>query len=510
MMLDIQFPISLPMTHTKVRHFLHAHREIPQDIAAHLENCSECQAYAATIDFLSSELPAVWPEIVSSASSTNGLVHRVQAVIRERRPRQRVVRLGQEIGWVGLAVLFGLAMAWISGLIEPETILPLAAEEQSSPVLPLAGFPTPIPIPPPHLVTEEIILAEADLNCDGRVERLIGVVDRGAGNTYGQILSITLEVQDGGTSRIVWEMKTYLLPYFSFPRLILPAQDSCEQLVALPVKSSQNLFGDLLIFRWNGSTMETVLDAPGLPALDPMPPGRMTTVQRFAGDEADGKCTWTLTTYEWNGERFEQLSQHEQAVPCEGFLRSQPTGEIFQAVGEIGGRFTHILVQNDLNCDGRFERLLVERSVQSVYESGSPRIYRLRLETEGETMWELQPEQLGGYFLVPEVFSTGGCERLVAIIAHPALQSDGKLQVYRWDGQAMNLIVDSPGLPPTPKSLVSNLVQNPGQPFTLTTVETGMVVVEPGWCENIVYTYQWDENSFIQTGKVPVRVKCGG
>jgi hypothetical protein len=82
--------------------------------------------------------------------------------------------------------------------------------------------------------------------------------------------------------------------------------------------------------------------------------------------------------------------------------------------------------------------------------------------------------------------------------------------VYRWDGSSMTRVLDGAGLPNTPQSSVSSLTQQPDTPFTITTVDVGTTEVEPGWCENTVYKYQWGGNTFIQTEKVPVRVKCGG
>ena len=466
------------------------------------------------IEFLAAELPPLWSE-TESAVRVRETIERVQATVAGRAPRQKVLRGAQELGWVGVAILIGLVIAWISGLISPHMILPMSGTPADE--LPLVDLPSPTPglqLFPGAL--EEVTLFETDLDCDGTIERMIGTRPRETPGffLYNSMLleTLALEASVDGETRKVLEVESLgsALPALLQPQLILPSEESCEQLIAVPSTSGSNIYGSLKIYRWNGETVETVLDAPGWPALDPTPPGRIMTVQRFASLDPDKQCTWTLTTYEWSGSRFEQASQREQPVTCENYARTQPTGEIFQATGEIGGRFTQILAQTDLNCDGRFERLLLERGTQSIYEYVSPRVYRLMLEDQGKIVWELSPSEEGGYLFGPELFSVGGCEKLLAMAHHTNLLEFGVLQIYRWDGQTMTLLLETPGLPPTPKSLLRGLVQQPDQPFTITTVAVGIVEIEPGWCENTVYSYQWDGATFQQTKKEPVRVKCGG
>lgn len=462
------------------------------------------------VGFLSAELPALWPESVpETGPEINRIIARVQMGVRERHPRERIFRVVREVGWVGLAILFGLVIAWVSMWLEPEPIQPLSGQSPTSPQV----LPTPASSPTPSLlpgqIWDEKVWGETDLNCDGARERFTLSTGTYSTNISGVILKISMEVQ--GYDGVVWELTPALLDgmYLRPPQVFFPSEGSCEQLLAVSVRSTHNLFGDLYLFRWNGTVMETVLSAPGFPALDPTPPGRITTVQRFAGDENGGECFWTLTTYEWRGADFEQTSQREEAVTCDNFRRTQPTGEIFQAVGTLAGdRFTQIIAQTDLNCDGRFERLLAERTAPSIYEYISPKTYRIILETGGQTVWELPPTEVNGYFFGPEAFSLGGCEHLIAVLEYTSRAKFGHLLIFRWDGVQMVQVLDSPGLPVSPKALISTQIQTPDQPFTISTVEVGTKLVEPDWCENIAYTYEWHENTFIESAKVPVRVKC--
>lgn len=501
------------MNHAKLRDLLHSGEPLPLDAAAHLERCESCRAYAALVGVLETSLPALWPESPPAPGAVARAVERVRAAARGQQPRQRLARLGQELAWVALAILVGLAVAWISGIIEPPALQPLSGNDPAAETaLPLGLLdPTPTPALPFARYLEEIILAETDLNCDGSLERLTGQADS-LSLRYGNpiLLELTLEAAVHGETRPVLRLTTSPAPgkpKLMNPQLILLSEESCEQLLAVPLRSSSNMFGDLNIYRWNGTTMETALQAQGWPVLDPVPPGQVVTLQVFPSGQADGQCTQIQQTFVWNGNRFVQTSESERAglVSCDNFRRTQPTGKIVQATGEVaGGRFTEILAQTDLNCDGRFERLHVERPVQSSYEYVHPKVFRLALETIGQIVWEYLPAE-GAALSEPEIFSPGGCEKLLAVIEYQA--SDfGNLRVFRWNGKTMDTLITAMGAPPSPQNRVSALTQRAGHPFTITTISLGRF--EDCVAHDLVTTYEWNGQTFFQTRQLASTRTC--
>ncbi|HLF89672.1 MAG TPA: hypothetical protein VI451_12035 [Anaerolineales bacterium] len=497
------------MSHTKVRNILHTGGELSIDLATHLKNCTQCQEYATTISVLETELPALWPEPSPNSAPINRVIDRVQTVVRERQPRWRALRFGQEMGWVGIAILLGLVVAWLSGVIEPDSILPLSGNSPSRENLPLADLSTPPPLPFTGF-SEEVTIFEADLDCDGTVERLTGTALSPPGSYSNLLLlDMALEAYVNGETRQVFEIKSQdsNAPDLLQPQLILLSEESCEQLLAIPVFSNSNMYGDLKVYRWNGTTMDTVLEAPGWPVLDPVRPGTIITLQTIANNLTASQCLQTQSTYDWDGASFvlTSASQRSELFTCNNFLRTQPNGKIYQFTGDIkADRYTEIFAQTDLNCDGRFERLLVERPVQSSYEYVPPSIFRLALETGGQTVWEIfQPGN--GTFSEPELFSPGGCENLLAVIEYQA--SDfGNLSVYQWNGETMQAIIEANGAPPSPRNRVSTLTQQPDRPFTITTAQIGLP--ETGVCHDLVTTYTWNGETFVQTNQVASSRVC--
>ena len=457
------------------------------------------------VNLLEVELPAIWSEPSPTLALINRTVDRVQSVVGEQQPRWRALRFGRELGWVGIAILLGLAVAWISGIIEPDTILPLSGNSPSGENFPLFDLPSPTPPPLPFTgFSEEVTIFEADLDCDGMVERLTGNA-LFQPYSYGKrmLLDVALEAYVGGETRQVFEIKSNdpNAPGLLQPQLILLSEDGCEQLLAIPVLSKSNMYGDLKVYRWNGTAMDIVLEAPGWPVLDPVRPGTIITLQTITNNLTDSQCSQTQSTYDWDGARFvlNTTSQRSELFTCNNFLRTQPNGKIYQFTGNIqADRYTEIFAQTDLNCDGRFERLLAERPIQSSYEYVPPDIFRLALEMNEQTVWEIFPP-VDGTFSEPELFSPGGCEKLLAVIEYQA--SDfGSLRVYRWSGETMQAIIETNGTPPSPRNRVSTLTQQPDRPFTITTVQMGLP--KAGMCHDLVTTHTWNGETFIQTKQI--------
>ncbi|MFQ5616031.1 MAG: LysM peptidoglycan-binding domain-containing protein, partial [Anaerolineales bacterium] len=164
----------------------------------------------------------------------------------------------------------------------------------------------------------------------------------------------------------------------------------------------------------------------------------------------------------------------------------------------------NFIISTDLNCDGASEGIQIIPAPQAYGDSFTNfgAVMKTYLRTSADTavfwpVWQLTIADIPvEFFGVPEVFSMGGCEELLAITAFGGDPAFAGLDVYRWDGEQMTLVLDANGFVEGP---IRDLPQAGGAPFTISTQnlaydETTAV------CTRTTTTYEWDRETFVEAG----------
>ena len=172
-----------------------------------------------------------------------------------------------------------------------------------------------VPLP----VARETI-ADVDLNCDGNLERIRVILDPGLGISAN--FGVVVEAIPPGGSQLWpiwrWTIADTAANFFGIPEIF--AGNGCEVFLGVSAFGGTQEVSGLDLFRWNGIEMVHVLDANGY--FLETTSGRdgeafRITTQSLIRDPATGMCTRTLTTYEWDGEKFLQTEENrETGVNC--------------------------------------------------------------------------------------------------------------------------------------------------------------------------------------------------
>jgi hypothetical protein len=222
-------------------------------------------------------------------------------------------------------VLVVFTVGWMFNTISGQT--PTSQPRNSfNPVSEPQIFPTPSP----YLVSE--FFTQTDLNCDGIADRLtltrdLNFNDQSTGLTNGseaetqgiegQIIGLNLESIVKDKIIRVWQFSPRDVGGSYLWKPILLSNSGCEKLLAIVVDGGVHR---TFIFRWDSEKMETLVDAPGYPiqwnqeaAFHKLEPGERIEI-RAAEQINPAKCSTIVTSYEWDGDQFLQVSQYGEAT----------------------------------------------------------------------------------------------------------------------------------------------------------------------------------------------------
>jgi LysM repeat protein len=171
------------------------------------------------------------------------------------------------------------------------------------------------------LSNERLTLTEADLNCDGRIERIryIPVPNfLDSVISYGFILDT---LSDTGLYETVWQYTVADMGAEFMIRPQLLTVDGCQQLLAvnlMPVVAGQNL--GLNIFRWDGEAMYRIFVADGWlqTVTNTEAEDLILTTLELEFLPGTSSCNRTNVTYTWNSDRFIETARSiEENGSCE-------------------------------------------------------------------------------------------------------------------------------------------------------------------------------------------------
>lgn len=168
----------------------------------------------------------------------------------------------------------------------------------------LTPTPTITPSPTPTIVPTATIPADGvSLNCDGTYQRL-SILDAGGGGK-----TITVDNLVNGSWKPVWAissgnpMDSQLEDDAGLYRF-----GDCRQLLVVPLRfTGSGAALQLAIYKWNGSTMEQVLNDGGIHGTWFTEQNRFVSVERSVylfGEPNSSPCNKELVGYRWNGDNF--------------------------------------------------------------------------------------------------------------------------------------------------------------------------------------------------------------
>ncbi|HNB54722.1 MAG TPA: LysM domain-containing protein, partial [Anaerolineales bacterium] len=205
---------------------------------------------------------------------------------------------------VGIAQRYG---------VTPERIAEVNGMENCD--LIVAGQPLLVPLP-----TARQTVAEADLNCDGKLERVRAIPDPLLGDLSANFGIVVEAIPEGGDQYWpIWQetIADVTAVFFGLPQIYEVSR--CESFLGITIFAGEGQHSGLDLYQWDGTALQQVLDANGF-AKEFTPPGttpfRITT-QSLVRDVAAGGCTRTATTYEWDGTAFVPVEEiREEGVEC--------------------------------------------------------------------------------------------------------------------------------------------------------------------------------------------------
>jgi hypothetical protein len=180
----------------------------------------------------------------------------------------------------------------------------------------VAGQTMLVPLP-----TARQTIAEVDMNCDLIPERVRAIPDPNLADLSANFGVVVETIPPGGDQFWpVWDLTIADLAVVFFGEPILYTGGACEIFLGVSTFGGPSESSGLDLYRWNGTSMERVLDANGYVLETNSPNGttpfRITT-QSLVRDPAAGGCTRTTTTYEWDGAAFVPIEEIRDAgVDC--------------------------------------------------------------------------------------------------------------------------------------------------------------------------------------------------
>ncbi|HEX9617714.1 MAG TPA: hypothetical protein VGA03_09860 [Anaerolineales bacterium] len=167
-------------------------------------------------------------------------------------------------------------------------------------------------------------LVEADLNCDGTLERIL--VEPGNESHYFNnnptYVRVLMETVSGQSIRSVWEFSAQdaSVAYLT-PKII--QVEGCQQFLA--VLGDEGTGSGLRVFQWDGEGMKELLRVPGRylfaepEIIEGMgitaPPGSLSIMDLV---HSDAKNLWVVRVFQWDGGEFRQIIQKEVSYPGGG------------------------------------------------------------------------------------------------------------------------------------------------------------------------------------------------
>jgi hypothetical protein len=259
----------------------------------HLATCAECRGYVTLYRQLKAGSLARGPVATPARRDVQQAIRQTRTRFKKRQMLRRLFSPVWTAAWVGVVVALAMVVTWMLKIPDPQpqtgltiqvtvevtpTLAPVPEWATATPFDQAHDTPSPTLTPRPtarataaflsaYFYTQEEVVADVDLNCDGLEERLLKVnlytrnPDDDNLNPAG-IVGVILKVPAQKGYRNTWahycELGQHGYPDCYGVEVKLLATDSCEQFVTVG-----GYFDDvsrLTVFRWDGRDMSVVLD----------------------------------------------------------------------------------------------------------------------------------------------------------------------------------------------------------------------------------------------------------
>jgi hypothetical protein len=268
---------------------------------------------------LEAQSPARGPVAAPARKDVQQAIRRTRTRFRRRRVLKRLFSPVQTAAWVGITVALTVVVAWMLKIPDPQPqtglTIPVTVEVTSTATPSPSATPRPTARPTiaflsAYFYTQEEVVADVDLNCDGLDERLVSVETYANGAAKGKLypygsIGVVLQVPTQEGYRQVWEHRcdpsSNGFPDCYETRVGLLPTGNCEQLITFSGTFDDT--GRLMVFWWDGESVSVVLDVAMDDYTFTQDPFVLTIIQHWCMSSA--RCVVEHeTSYTWNGAEF--------------------------------------------------------------------------------------------------------------------------------------------------------------------------------------------------------------